>query len=363
MLNSTTPTICFSISHVLAVPFDSRVAELLLPHGMVATASKVQQFILPGVVELMQLLFETENIKVAFFSSEEEQKTKAFVEMLLSYALGPDRYEEVRKSVRVYSKKDLTVDTLEAYKEQKKHFNFKSNLQTKSLSKFSGDPVLVDSIPGNIAAGQERRLLCAPRSRANSFTDIEDTCSHMKSIDVCVTTYVKDLKAHLENIRTHKYILFAFSQEQCTLFFAHEKTNEVCFLNLEDPDKEEIRKVLINEGIYSQEALGEISPYLRVFILSKLTSYHGKVEKLASREVNHICFITGAIFEAIRVAKVQKCPVSEVLFAWQHGFQRPIAEFHADERLYHLGLELLCKKNPKLHFLTKLSSDSNHKVA
>ncbi len=364
MLNPTSATICFSISHVLAVPFKEEIVDSLLGHGVIATANKLQQFIFPGVVELMQLLFETESIKVAFFSSEEERKTKAFVEMLLNYSLGPRRYEEVKCIVKIFSKKDLSVDTLQAYKEQKKQFNFKSNLLTKNLARLSGDAILVDPIPGNIAAGQEQHLFCVPRSRANSFAEISNSSSHLTSIDICFKAVenMRMIKEYRTDILTHKHILLTCCDKRYYLIFAHEKSNELCFYPCSEVESEELKTIALNEGIYSQEKIGKISPYLRVFILSKLTAYHGKVEKIASREVNHIYFIAGAIFEALQVAKDERRPVSEVLFSWQKGFKISIEEFHANERLYHLGLNLLSKKNSKLHFLTKLSDDNEIKV-
>ncbi len=56
----------------------------------------------------MQLLFQTPDVRVSFFSLGAERENIPFVEQLLIRSLGEERYTEVKVTVRIFSGKKRT---------------------------------------------------------------------------------------------------------------------------------------------------------------------------------------------------------------------------------------------------------------
>jgi len=89
----------FDIDGVLACNAigSTKIAAFFLKKGAIITALKTH-YVFPGVIELMQLLFQTENIKVSFFSSGDRQRNEIFVKQLLELALGQEGYRKIEKN-------------------------------------------------------------------------------------------------------------------------------------------------------------------------------------------------------------------------------------------------------------------------
>lgn len=104
-------TIVFDIDHTLA---DCRLNELnddahkyLYIHGYYAEAV-VPHYFFPGVVSLMKELFNTDGVNIAFFSGGEPERINLLIEKLLTKALGEEKYKEVKDSILVCTRANLS---------------------------------------------------------------------------------------------------------------------------------------------------------------------------------------------------------------------------------------------------------------
>lgn len=106
----------------------------------------------PGAVELLQYVvknFET----VSFFSSATITRNEPFVQHFLIFALGPEKYEMLKNTIKIYSRDHM------------EEFN-------KDLSTFTADldqAILIDDKPHMAAKGQKRNLLITHGADESDF--------------------------------------------------------------------------------------------------------------------------------------------------------------------------------------------------
>lgn len=355
-------TICFAVQHVLAAPYEELFEFERLSNASVLTAAKIQHYVFPGTLELLQLVFEVPNIQVAFFDDEDEEVTQEFVQMLLAYALGPDKHDAVRKSVHIWSKKDLTAETFDVYKQQKQYFGFNPNFLKKDVKRLLGvstDVVLVDSNPSYLPGGKEAILLASPCVHASDYIDMEDSESGPEAIEFCFARFKTFVECaeHKKNVATSRYILLAHLAENNRYYtcFTKENSLEVLFYPFTEEECALLDTLKLREMRYSRQELQKISAHAVAMILTKITAYHGKIDRIC-RKANHIYFLAGAIFEALETAKEKQKSASGIYFSLQFQpingkFKETFDKFHAEERLYYKGLALLQTKNPSLRFL------------
>lgn len=364
MVQHPNTTICFSVSNILAAPYnDSSYADdPFVKNRVVITASNIRQYIFPGVVELLELLFETKNITVAFCAGQDEERDKEFVSLLLSLVLGPKRYRDVKNSIPVLTKKTVLVESIENARLQEARFGFEQQFLKKDISKLVphdtplDNVLLVDTNTAQVACGREGNFFCVPFTRARDYTAFDLDHIEERSIDFCFAHFsnMQDFIRHRKNIVTHKYILVAYIDAKCILFYTDKHSNEPCFYTFAPDELEVLGKNCPIDGCYSSTIVAEKAPALSELLVKILEKHNGKMQRMY-RQVNHIYFMAGAIFEAIQIAAFEQKSVSRVFFDWQfrqvgNKYEQTFDELQANERLYRLGLELLRKKNPHLHF-------------
>jgi hypothetical protein len=65
-------------------------------------------YLLPGALELMQLLFSLPKVDIVFFSAGTDDRNKSLVKQLLIRALGSEHYERVAAEIMILSRNQLT---------------------------------------------------------------------------------------------------------------------------------------------------------------------------------------------------------------------------------------------------------------
>lgn len=146
-------------------------------HGAVFKTLVKTYYIFPGVIELIQLLFQTPNLRVSFFSAGTEARNVPFVENLLTHALGPSKYAEIRYQVSVLSRHDLTPSEEEAKKKHSASFGLQVGTHFKDLSKTlrAGESlentIIVENEETYIAPGQARNWLYVPTIETIDFIE------------------------------------------------------------------------------------------------------------------------------------------------------------------------------------------------
>ncbi|MBS0635076.1 MAG: hypothetical protein JSR37_06405 [Verrucomicrobia bacterium] len=364
IVDSRSTTICFAVQHVLAARYDHEIFELARhSNASVLTANKIHHYLFPGAIELLQLLFEVPNVQVAFFDDEDKEKVEEFVQMLLSYALGPNKYEEVKKSIAIWSRKDLAADDFEAYRQQKRYFEFTQNvlkLDMRRLLNVSSDCMLVDSKPAYLPAGKEATFLASPQASTGDYMDCSDDIGP-QPIDFHFARFrsFNEYKDHHKNVATGNYILLVHLLEKDTYYacFTQDNCLDVAFCPFTEYEAELFKAIQLEERTYQREELNSLAHHLVAMILTRITTHHARIERI-SRKANHIYFLAGAIFEALERSRKEQRSATGIYFSMQFQkkngkFQPSVDTFHAQDRLYYRGLELLRTKNPTLRFLGK----------
>ena len=157
--------IVFDIDGVLACHNASNVEEasFFLKKGAIIPAIKTH-YIVPGVIELMKLLFQMEHITVSFFSAGVSERNEIFVKELLSLALGKDAYEQVSSKVRILSRNDM----VRGERDPKNTYGLGYGEYKKDLSVFLKEAdrlqntILVEDDYSYVAEGQERNVIKLP---------------------------------------------------------------------------------------------------------------------------------------------------------------------------------------------------------
>lgn len=170
-------TIVFDIDDTLAAHSSIEDEEKLhvLRKSMLIFAVEREHQVLPGVIELMQLLFSKDYINVAFFSSGVKERNTVFVKELLTRSLGEDKYLEVAPSIIILSKEDLTPGDKNQASQMYQNFGLTWGNNKKDISKALGkngslaNSIFIDDDSTYIYYGQEQNFLRSPWGKAEYY--------------------------------------------------------------------------------------------------------------------------------------------------------------------------------------------------
>ena len=170
-------TIVFDIDDTLAAHSSINDEEKLyvLRKSMIIFAAEREHQVLPGVIELMQMLFSKDYINLVFFSSGIKERNTEFVKELLIRSLGQDKYQEVEPLITILSKDNLTPG--EENQANQMYLNFGLNWGnnkkdiTKGLAKDGSlaNAIFIDDDSTYIYCGQEKNFLRSPPGRAEYY--------------------------------------------------------------------------------------------------------------------------------------------------------------------------------------------------
>ncbi|MEI8365908.1 MAG: hypothetical protein WCF65_05770 [Parachlamydiaceae bacterium] len=261
--------IVFDIDDVLTCT-SAKVAERALffkNKGAILTAVKTH-YVFPGVIEFMKLLFQTEHVKVSFFSAGAKHRNDKFVEELLTLSLGELKYNEVKHRVRILSHEDLTRSSPRECRKAFDLFGIEpwENSQ-KDISKVleEGDllenAVLIDNSAENAACGQIQNLLYVAPTSITNYRKLHqkigfynpDGYKYMRYRMVVGTKYLNK-----ESVKRGESILFEKINDIFKLSFINKKTLELETLELTpDIHKELIHKL---ESLYQESKPIDLHP-------------------------------------------------------------------------------------------------------
>ncbi|HEV8052792.1 MAG TPA: hypothetical protein VGP47_09870, partial [Parachlamydiaceae bacterium] len=126
--------------------------------GRILSANNITHYVFPGVVELIKLLSQIEDVKVSFFNADHKSRNEPFVASLLKLSLGDEKYNKIRDNVLIFSENHCCS-------------------RKKKLSSVLKDPIedalLIDKDPSNRAEKEESNFLYAPPTNTGSFSKLE----------------------------------------------------------------------------------------------------------------------------------------------------------------------------------------------
>lgn len=170
-------TIVFDIDDTLAAHSTLEDEEKLyvLRKSMLIFAAEREHQVLPGVIELIQILLSKDYINLAFFSSGIKERNTEFVKELLIRSLGDEKYLEVKPSIIILSKEDLTLGNKNQASMMKQNFGLSWGNYKKDISKALGEggslasAIFIDDDPTYIYYGQEKNFLRSPWGKAEYY--------------------------------------------------------------------------------------------------------------------------------------------------------------------------------------------------
>lgn len=183
MLHNQLPIhVIFNIEDVLASQFNEKSIKRILEekpelkplHDQNLFIQAIDFYLLyPGVIELMQWLFHNSNIKVSFFNSGNKQKSDAFVQTLLSRALG-DKYFSIKNDIAVYADENMIPSTKNENEYLHNMFdirygNNKKNLKTILFEQNLDNTLLIENDSTYIAGDQVKNVFRVKSIGDNPF--------------------------------------------------------------------------------------------------------------------------------------------------------------------------------------------------
>lgn len=314
-------------------------------HGAVLTAYKTQ-YVFPGVIEMLKVLFQTENLKVSFFNRAPKQYNTLLVEELLKISCGP------KYLVRVLSFEDLIER------------NEKDVSKVLSEGDLLENAVLIDNHLKSVAEGQIKNYLQVEGMNSEKFTRIE-LLRDPNQIDGA-----RRLKCFLVTgklLATAKYI----KEGGKILIFKKDKGYEIGFFDQDNVYKVEMLPkekyfacvLILNTLNPKNKCFGkEIQiPQVINCIYSFVDSIGGQTREICY-QANHICYVTGLLFTALSTSKEKNISVSEALFQLQYRlrskargentYQSSIETLQNTSKYYFVGLKKLREVNPEFQFVT-----------
>lgn len=361
----------FDIDGLLACTEVTNVdhASFFMHKGVLLTAIKTH-YVFPGVIELMQLVFQTEGVRVSFFSSGEQQRNDIFVEKLLTRALGKDRYEKIKPELKILSAKDLDKSKEEQRDKQYRKYKISPGHLNKDISKVLREcdslhqVVLIEDDKSYIAGGQAENVLLVPETNRKKFEKLPLKSTVYTSdgfAPASISLVLNGQKPGLgwkREVKNGTSIILFQKNNQYEVGFLNTVTNRYEQRTIPKEENADLIAHLDKVGTgqvpkeYGSTSIDEHYASVSKIVLS----FNGKVNKIR-RASNRIYYLTGLLFTALERAKVEKKPITEILFSLQFKQinDRYKPKFRAASRreeLYLLGLEKLRTLNPSLSFIT-----------
>lgn len=381
MTATITRNFIFDIDGILCChEADEKSSTYFLRKGAVLTVDTTH-YIFPGVIECMQLLYSTPNVRVSFFSSAKEDRNVPFVKQLLLTALGKERYAEVADSVQILSRKHLASSSQKDKKEQIKKYSVQWGKKKKDISPLVRsedsikDAIIIDDNSSYIFPGQEANFLVSPEMDEYSLSGAKD--HDRKHYD---RAGYKQLKGEFF-VLADKEELSVFRRDQVlkgrcfylirrgssyNVVFVEHLTGKVVEKEINMKEHEGLLELLepIEEREKEQKYGVTISNEKE--LLEKLhqiiKSHNGRITTLF-KTANRVCYFTGLIFLLMESAENNSTSLSEELFKLQYREAKEPGSYErhnplfSDDRIYELGLRKLQEVNPQFHFHTPTTFD------
>lgn len=367
---------------------DVQHAAFFKNRGAIITAIKTH-YLFPGVIEFMKSLFQTEGVRVSFFSAGQEERNRLFVDELVKLSVPEEKYAELRSQVTVLSEEDLTMCSAEKKGEHRERYSVRMGEEQKDIrlvlkeGESLNQAVLIDDRISFAAFGQIQNLLYVPQTEEEHYERLLGKCSVFQEdgfrlLDcVFANAMTKETPTEEDDcvVLMVDSSLVIESERKCVkqgdhlLVLKTEEGFKVCYL---DKDSKEYKETLLdprdNEHLIAKlEALNstlvetsdtfcniETQDLVRD-ISSLVVSLNGRGRRIC-RSVNRIYYVAGLLFQAIEESKTHGLPISEYLFERQFELRessyRPrFRHSYHDDDVYLLGLEKLRQHNSGLEFI------------
>lgn len=372
--------VVFDIDQVLS---DQKVRELneikfYQQRGLVLTAKKTH-YIFPGVIEMMQLLFNMPDVRVSFFSSGMQCRNELFVKRLLKQALGKEFYLKIKENIRIFSGKkndnstDLVKNTSEQSEVQWKNYGLRRGEHKKSLEKVVGPEevldncVLVDNDPKGVMCDQERNYLYVPPIFTKDYKAMESESKFYsysvhghKKIPFVGCLSVGNKESLKDGVINAEYIELLIESEKCTLGYADYEQKQYKEIELSQESDGALFAAI--KAHYQKDKQGETmtKAELDLTLYTLLEEKQGKTTAI-NLSCNRICYVAGVLFKALEHARTGST-LADFLFPYhfspkkENGAFEPLfgtkkANYNKEE-YYHYGLEKLRQANPRFTFIT-----------
>ncbi|CDZ76552.1 Cell cycle control protein [Legionella massiliensis] len=157
-------TVVWDIDHVLATheKCTPEAALFFLRRGYIISALNITHYIPPGIIELMRYQYSNPLIKVAFFSSGDLRRNKAFVAALLTLALGEERYKEIAADIIILSGANL--------RDSKKDISLAIAEEDEIEN-----AIFIDNDPRFVYFNQDQHYLHSETVQSQDFADLNET--------------------------------------------------------------------------------------------------------------------------------------------------------------------------------------------
>jgi hypothetical protein len=154
-------TVILDIDNVLATHDKCTIQTILffIRKGCILSAYGVTHYIPPGIIELIQFLYSTPLIQVAFFSSGSSRRNHPFVKALLIKALGQARYDEIAADLIIISNDNLS--------DGKKNLSF----AIAAVDELE-NAIFIDNDPKFVCKNQKKHYLHTETVQAKDFADL-----------------------------------------------------------------------------------------------------------------------------------------------------------------------------------------------
>lgn len=332
-------------------------------------------YVFPGVIELMQLLFQMPDVKVSFFSSGHQKRNDLFVELLLTQALGKKRYRAIKDELLIFSgtkndsSTDLINNTKDEAKLQQELYELQWGNQKKSLKKVLPsvnleDTVLIDDDHSWVPFGQERSYLYVPGLQSHDYMShnslIYDEQQERWKIPFKKVT--KFDRFDKESVMDTENIALLLERGKCKIGYFNFVRREYEELELsEDSDASLI--AAIKEHYSSDKKETDQQKMKRREELDKelyalLEANQGKTTLALIRKINRMCYVAGVLCKALEHARAGST-LAEFLFPLHFKPAEKSGTFtkrfhtddasHKNEEYYLYGWEKLRQANP--HFV------------
>lgn len=345
--------------------------------GAIITAVKTH-YVFPGVIEFIKVLFQTENVKVSFFSSSKEEVCVRFVEQLLKSALGESKYADVKQKVKVLSRNDLTEASDEAKKEHFRLYGLHVGNMQKNIAKVLGEgeslenAVLMDDDKTYVEMGQARNFLSVPCTNGRNFEVLRDLCRRYQpegfkflrcifaneSVASGLLEYEEDL------VKEGRQILIIKTKDGFNIGYVDKESKyQSKQISSDHPSLlEELNKIHRGSIENSKTVCYVENKELVKNICLLVESWGGRNKKIC-RQANRIYYAAGLFFTALKEAKAQNITIAESLFRLQfklkemkeeddHKYEPVFRRLSKMEDIYVIGLQKLREVNSTLQFTT-----------
>ncbi len=346
-------------------------AQFFKNQGAIITAKKTY-YVFPGVIQLIKLLFQTEDIKVSFFSAGKKERNELFVEELLKLALTPSKYEDIKHKLRILSRNDLISASLEERQTQMKIYDILPGRKQKDLSKIlcEGEllehAILIENDITYVACGQAKNVLLMPSNDNYNFRVLSSKCKvyQPEGYKFLGCVLVSEASCHaFQKIRVEegKQILLLKTKNEFEIGFldkeSHQYKQETISLKDNEELIEELNKIHQNQ-IEKSQNIYQIQDQELIKTLCHLVGVRGGLMKKICRRANRIFYVTGLLFTALKQSKSQGIPITEFLLRLQFKLQDNntytprFRELRKIDDLYLLGLEKLREIKSDLQLMT-----------